>query len=145
MRENKEILSVEISRELKDLVDADRRFNWEVVEAALWTEYGGHRDPALDRRVAEQENRVAMIRGEIDSREQELEREEQKLKAYKDELEKRSDRLEAVLDQYEDSFRPDMLSTDNIAVQKRADEAGVSPERFIEAMQARLEEDADGE
>lgn len=137
---NRETLAVEISPELKRLVDADERYNREVVETALWREFGGHRKGALEARIEEQENRVTMISNEIDTRHDELEREQRKLESLRDKYENKVSNQDAVLAEAEEVLHPEQLDPENTAVMKWADKAELSPEQFIKKMRDRLED-----
>jgi chromosome segregation ATPase len=79
--EEKERLVAEIPPELKTLVDADQRTNKEVVEAALWREFGGERLGSLERRIEEKKDRVNMIEREKNERKRELKQEQEELEA----------------------------------------------------------------
>jgi len=70
--EDRERLVAEIPEELKRLADADERTNQEIVEAALWREFGGERKAALDRRIEEIENRLGMVKRERNERNREI-------------------------------------------------------------------------
>ena len=83
MSEDVEMLSARVPAELKRLVDADERTNQQVVEAALWREFGGERKASIERRIEEKENRINMIEREKNERERELERETTELEALK--------------------------------------------------------------
>jgi chromosome segregation ATPase len=83
MGEDSVMLSGRIPSELKELVDADRRDNQEVLRAALWREFGGERQADIDRRIEEKERRISMIKTEKNERQRELEREQQELEALK--------------------------------------------------------------
>jgi septal ring factor EnvC (AmiA/AmiB activator) len=137
MTDDEERLVAEIPAELKALVDADGRTNKDIVEAALWREFGGHRQGALDRRIEEQERRVNMIESEIDDRNTELDEEEAKLAALKkkresveeSEAEKRAE-LESVIEQLSDVPR----DPTNPAIKTKAKKVGMTPEELIEEL-----------
>lgn len=76
-------VKVYLPEELHDLLNADQRSNSEVVESALWREFGGERKAALDRRIEEKKNRVALIESEKNERERELQTERDELEALK--------------------------------------------------------------
>jgi hypothetical protein len=73
MGKDTERLVAEIPRELKMLVDADRRTNKEVVEAALWTELGGQKQAAIERRIEEKKRTKANLETQRNEREREIE------------------------------------------------------------------------
>lgn len=58
--------------ELKERLDVDPRPNTEILEAALWTEFGGHSQEAIERRKQEKKRRIHTIEEEIESRKQEI-------------------------------------------------------------------------
>lgn len=84
---DRERLVAEIPSDLKELVDADQRTIREVVEAALWREFGGRRKSSLERRIEEKERRISIIESERNERERELEEQRDELAALKRELE----------------------------------------------------------
>lgn len=141
---DRETLIAEVPSELKDLVDADSRFNREVVEAALWKEYGGHKKSALEQRVTEQKNRISMIEGEVDARHEELERERRKLEAFREKLDERQSFRETMLSEAEGVLTPEMLRPDNPAVENWAEKVELPVTEFINRMKERLSGD-DGE
>jgi beta-phosphoglucomutase-like phosphatase (HAD superfamily) len=73
MGKDTERLVAEIPRELKMLVDADRRTNKEVVEAALWTELGGQKQAAIERRIEEKKRTKTNLETQRNEREREIE------------------------------------------------------------------------
>lgn len=72
MSEDREMLGARVPSELKQLVDADPRTNQEIVEAALWREFGGKRKGAIERRIDELRERKSVIQSEVDARQEEL-------------------------------------------------------------------------
>lgn len=106
----KERIVAEVPGELKALVDADQRAIREVVEAALWREYGGRRKSALERRIEEKERRISMIESERNERERELKEQRDELETLRrelqtveDEAQSYTDDLDALLDDMVDS------------------------------------------
>lgn len=79
--EDTERLVAEIDPDLKELVKADQRTIKEIVEAALWREFGGTRKSALERRIEEKKRRVSMVESEKNERERELQQEREELEA----------------------------------------------------------------
>ncbi len=63
---------VELDTDLKRLVDADARTNKEVTHAALWREFGGERQAAIDMRIEHMERREQMVLSEMEDLEEEL-------------------------------------------------------------------------
>jgi len=74
-------VKVYLPDELHNLLNADSRSNSEAVEAALWAEYGGEKEAALDRRIEEKKKRISMIESERNERDRELEEERSELNA----------------------------------------------------------------
>lgn len=137
--EDTETLTAEIPSELMALVRADPRYNKDVVEAALWAEFGGHREAGLERRITEEERRLDMIDSEIAERKEEREQTKQRLESYQSKLDQKTDRKSAVYADAADVLSPDMLEPGNPAVINWAEKAGVDPEEFIDAMHDRLD------
>jgi hypothetical protein len=69
---DRDMLSARVPSELKDLVDADPRTNQEIIEAALWREFGGRREGAIERQIKEMKQRRAQVVSEREAREEEL-------------------------------------------------------------------------
>lgn len=69
---DEERLVAEIPSELKELIDADKRTNKEIVTAALWREFGGERRAVIDRRIEEKKRRISMRESERNEREREI-------------------------------------------------------------------------
>jgi len=66
------MLSVRVPPQLKAYVDVDERSNQEIVEAALWREFGGEKQARIDRRVDEINRRISNVESEKNDREREL-------------------------------------------------------------------------
>jgi len=88
--EDREMLSARVPAELKQLVNADERNNQEVLEAALWREFGGERVTSLERRLEEKESRRSLLERERNERDREIGELESEISA----LENRLDNLE---------------------------------------------------
>lgn len=94
MTEKRQV-KVYLPEELHDLLNADSRSNSEAVEAALWREFGGERQGALDRRIEEKHRRITVIQEEMKDRKDELEEERQALDALRSKKNETEDRAEA--------------------------------------------------
>lgn len=97
-----ELLGARIPPELKQLVDADSRTNQDVVEAALWDEFGGHRQSALEKRIEHKDRRISQVKREIEDLQEELatlETEKESLQHQLEEMESASEAYESTLDQ----------------------------------------------
>ena len=103
MVDDTERLVAEIPRELKLLVDADRRTNKEVVEAALWTELGSQKQAAIDRRIEEKRRQKSNLESERNERQREIEELEEELAGLKElqeqTLSKKEQRRNAAINQ----------------------------------------------
>jgi len=94
------MLSARVPAELKRMVDADRRNNQEVLEAALWREFGGKKKGLIETQIdrkAEQLDSITSERDELDSEASRLRTELEALRQRLDEVEE--------TDSYEDSLR----------------------------------------
>jgi chromosome segregation ATPase len=137
MTDDLERLIAEIPGELKNLVDADGRTNREVVEAALWREFGGHRKAALERRIEEKQRRVEMIQSEKEQREQELESERTELEALRakmESVEERADKQQAEIQRVVEKLSDAPRDPENPAIQKHAKELGITPEELVDEL-----------
>jgi septal ring factor EnvC (AmiA/AmiB activator) len=138
--EDRQMLSARVPTELKELVDADGRDNQEVVEAALWREFGGQRKGALERRIEEQQRKISLIESERNERERELEEERQELEALQtkhDALEEKEqeqeEKLQDALDTIEDAPR----NPENPAVKHQAQKVELKPEQLLAELRER--------
>jgi len=130
MSEESERLVAEIPPDLKRLIDADNRFNKEVVTAALWREFGGQGRSGLQQRIHEKEKRITVIKEEIAKREQELEEEQRELDALKAQLEEKSSKADQVRDEIE-NLREGTRTPDNPAVKTQAEKVDMDPAELL--------------
>lgn len=125
------MLSARVPEELKQLVNADRRDNQEVVRAALWREFGGERKSDLERRLEEKENRVSMIKREKNERERELEREQNELEALRSKLEAVSSFDEKQREETLEKLETVPWKEDNPAIKTNAEDLDMEPHELI--------------
>jgi len=95
-----ELMGVRIPSELKRMVDADSRTNQEVVEAALWREFGGKRKGLVDVQIERKQDQLESVASERDELSDEVNRLRQEieaLKATREEIESGSTYREDVL------------------------------------------------
>lgn len=135
--DGEERLVAEIPENLKRLVDADERTNKDVVEAALWREFGGERLAPLDRRIEEKKRRLSMLESERNERERELDEEEDELQALKRKRERleeqkvqESDQLEEAIERLSDAPR----DPENPAIKTQASKLDMTPEELLEEL-----------
>jgi len=133
-----ERLVAEIPPELKELVDADRRTNKEVVEAALWREFGGERVGALERRIDEKERRISMLESERNERDREIEQEREELEALENKIETTLSHKEEQIEDYARRIKFTemkaaglVLDTPEDTVELWADQAGVTVDELV--------------
>lgn len=140
MTDDTEQLLVEIPAQLKQLIDADQRYNRQVVESALWREYGGQKQGQLERRIEEKEQRIQMLKRERNEREREIEDARETLEALEErqaELEEQESVIDAQLDKAADVLTGVPLTPDNPAVENWAGKCGLSIPEFIDEMEDR--------
>ena len=82
---------------LKALIDADERTQSEIVASGLWREFGGAPKPALERRKAEIDNRIAELEEQIQRRKEEIE----DLRTERAAVEQRLEEEDTVNDEYQ--------------------------------------------
>ena len=90
MSSETERLVAELPPELKRMVDADSRTNKEVVEAALWKEFGGKRKGLVDIQIDRKRDQLEAVTSERDELSSEADRlrgEIEALQATRDEIE----------------------------------------------------------
>ena len=129
---DEERLVAEIPSELKRLVDADERNNKEVVQAALWREFGGERVSALERRIEQKEKRVALIKDEKAGIEAELKEEQQELEALRAKKEEKETARADKLSEAREVLADVPKEPDNPAIQHWADELNMDPTDLID-------------
>lgn len=137
-------LPVNVPPELKRLVDADERFNKDVVQSALWREFGGKRDSAIGRKIEFYEEKLALVEKEIAELEDERESILADLEPLRQAKEDREAHLESVLDDAAELIDASMMEPDNTAVKNWADKADLPPERFLSRLRDHMEA-GDGE
>jgi beta-phosphoglucomutase-like phosphatase (HAD superfamily) len=142
-----ERLVAEIPTELKELVDADRRTNKEVVEAALWREFGGERKGALERRIEEKRRRISMLESERNERDREIDEEKQELAALEQKYEAVESEKDDTWTEAMNALRFTELSSAGVVcdsptetVERFADALDMDPEAFRAEAIRRYEE-----
>jgi len=138
MTKDKTMLSARVPTELKDMVDADPRTNQEVVEAALWGEFGGPRLSALERQKEELLRRRQQLEHERNERDREIDRVDNELSKVTAKIEKQRDkqeRKEQRLDDVADILEGVPLDPDNPAVQTQAKKLDLTPDELITKLQ----------
>lgn len=130
-----ERLVAEIPEELKKLVDADERTNKEVVQAALWREFGGERKGALERRAEEQRQRIGMLERERNERNRELEAANEELERIETLLEQRQSEKEQLLTEARETLSGTPRDPDNPAIQYWAEELGMKPAELLKELE----------
>lgn len=109
MSSETERLVAELPPELKRMVDADGRTNKEVVEAALWKEFGGKRKGLVDIQIEHKQDQLKSVtdeRDELDGEAKRLRQEIEALQATREEIESGAtyrEELLALLHELEDS------------------------------------------
>lgn len=110
------MLGARIDPDLKKLVDADPRDNQDIVAAALWDEFGGQRQSAIEKRIEHKDRRIMQIKKELGDLEEELSAVKHEKAALERQLEKMQDStqayqqaLEQVLDARESGEREALL------------------------------------
>jgi len=125
------MLSGRVPKELKRLVDADERDNQDVLQAALWAEFGGEREGALKKRLEEQKRRKTIVEEERKSRDEEIEEIQQTINRLKEKIED-SDRVsQAKKQDLYQKVRMVPKDTSHPVVQDAADELNSDAETVI--------------
>lgn len=132
---DRELIGVRLPSELAALVRADKRTNQEVVEAALWAEYGGQNQAAIERRIEELDRRMSTIESEKNERERELtelqEKRERLVEQKQNTVDARKELAKDCIDAV--GYLPD--SHDNSAVENWAEKADMESKEFYKLMQ----------
>jgi len=85
---NRELLGARIPPELKKLVDADPRSNQDIVEAALWAEFGGRKKSALEAKKDHKLDQLEAIDASIESEKKERRRVQEQVDAIDAQIER---------------------------------------------------------
>ncbi|MFB6186442.1 MAG: hypothetical protein ABEI86_06195 [Halobacteriaceae archaeon] len=113
----------------------DRRSNQEIIEAALWDEFGGERKSAIQRRIEEKKRRISNIESEKNERERELEEQQEELEKLQRQLnqwkQEEENELEEALEKCEDIE----WSVENPGIQTQAENVDMDPAEFIEKLE----------
>ncbi|ELY91444.1 hypothetical protein [Natrialba taiwanensis] len=137
---SEERLVAEVPDELKRLVDADSRFNKEIVQAALWREFGGEKNSAIDQRIDEKKKRITVVENELEKREAELEELRRELKALEAKREEKSSKAEQVRDNLE-NIPEESLTPDNPAVKTQAEKVDMEPAELLKELGYEVDEE----
>lgn len=131
------MLSGRVPPELKRMVDADPRDNQDVIQAALWDEFGGERKAAVEKRIQNKRNQLRAAEDTLaDEREnvEELREEIEELKQAKENVEEKEDEreaeIQATVQDLLESKTP--LEPDNPAIKNKAGELDLTPEELVE-------------
>lgn len=133
--ESRERLVAEIPTELKELCETDRRSIREIVEAALWREFGGERKAALERRIEEKRRRISMIESERNERNRELEELRDELTALETKQENTTTVAEEVIAEALETFTAQeirRMEPDHAPAEHWAGKADLDPETFVD-------------
>ena len=132
--------NVRLDEWLKATLDSDDRPNKEVIESALIREFGGEDAKALERRYEEHERQIALLKSEINERSREIENRQMAMEAIERQLHaiEQADafaqqRVEDFVDEHPHAGNP-AASPDNLAIQRWADKAGMSPSAFADCV-----------
>lgn len=126
------MLSGRVPEELKRLVDADKRDNQDVLQAALWREYGGEREGALKRRLEEKRRRRTIVKEERESRDNELDEIDRDIEALEAKLEQSEGKSQAKKEELYRKVRMVPKEESHPVVQNAATELDMDAERVIE-------------
>jgi len=136
------MLGARIEAELKRLVDADPRDNQDIVAAALWDEFGGQRQSAIEKRIEHKDRRIMQVKKEIRDLEEELETVQSEKAALQHQLDKMEtattaydDDLDDILDAAESGERETRIIP--AALSDLAERHGESPEDIHETLKQR--------
>lgn len=124
------MIGVRIPAELKALVDADRRTNQEVVEAALWTEFGGESKGAVDRRINEIDRRIEAVETERQNRDREIEELRNKKESLQTKKSQMQEARDSLVAQCADTLAYLPEDETDPAVVNWAEKADMTPEAF---------------
>jgi len=135
MSESDERLVAEIPAELKQLVDADKRTNKEIVESALWREFGGKRQSVIEVQIEQKRSQIDALQSEREELTDEAERLKSEVTALEeraddieDEHQSVEDDLDSVLNQMEEDgthMWPDAEPVEDIATRHGLSETAV--------------------
>lgn len=134
MSDDKKRLVVEVESELKDRAKADPRTIREVVESALKREYMTGACAGVERRIEEKQARINQLERERNERDRELAQERDELERLQSQLDAHEEAVSAALKEafnVVDRLDADRRHTTNPAIEKRAENVGMTPEEFL--------------
>ena len=133
-----ERLVAEIPSALKSLVDSDPRTNKEIVESALWNEFGGFDQASIERRIDETKQRISMIESERNERQRELNEQQEALERLEAKLDNISEDNTETIQEAAEHLKIEQLQPDNKALNVWADKTTLDKEEFIKEVEACL-------
>jgi hypothetical protein len=132
--DREERLVADIPSELKRLVKSDSRTIKEVVTAALWSEYGGKRDGALERQIRENQDRAAQAAHEIDNRIEEIHGYARENHQLRQQLDGQEERQREYAVELLSKRHGDVPAANNPSVTNYAGKADMDPHAFVDLM-----------
>jgi len=136
-----EQFKVRLDSDLKRLVDADTRTNKELTHVALWREFGGERQAALDIQIEHKEEREEMVRSQIKDLQEELQQileEKEALLSKKEKMQEEQNAYEEHLEELEEFLLQGRhLDPTNPRVKNAASIGDVDPTEVIKELKER--------
>jgi septal ring factor EnvC (AmiA/AmiB activator) len=135
----KEPRSFSIDEDLNELLKQRRDINASALVNSFLREYvteGKGREAALDSRLSELDEQIADLEKELTQKQRERDRIHSQLKRERESKDEMVDELVEMI--RNDSFPRSNLTPTNGAVVKRASDAGLPAERYIEEVEMRL-------
>lgn len=128
------MLSARVPTELRDLVNADRRSNQDVIRSALWAYYGGEKKTEIETRISEKKDRINLIKREKNERENELESLYSELDILQEKVENVEEEESAEMKAAVMSCRDIPLIKTHPHIQEKADELDITVDEFAQAV-----------
>jgi septal ring factor EnvC (AmiA/AmiB activator) len=137
------LLGVRVPGELKQLLDADDRTNKEIVQAALWREFGNTEKTTLERKIDELESRIRITENERNERDRELDTLREKREAMQQRLESLESQQQTqnqIREQWFDKLRGIPADEDMAMVHRVADELDMTRQEVVAEMEERFDQ-----
>lgn len=135
----KEARSFSIDEDLDELLSERDDINASAVVNNFLREYiagGRGKEAALETRISQLDEEIADLKKTVTRKERERDRLEKQLSSERESLHGAVDDVVGMIERNE--FPEENLSAENVAIQKRAQEAGVQAERLVNEVEAKL-------
>lgn len=130
MSEKKQV-KVYLPEEQYEMLSRRQRSNSEIVEAALWSEFGGRKKESLERRIEELDNRISNTVTERNERDREIEQYRSEKETLQQKLSTIEEQESELMQDVKEKLENVPLKPDNPGVQAQAKRVNMEPAELI--------------